>query len=79
MKKFKGFKNFEIMSEYKNLTLIREFEASRKVCVSMCRLDCSCKIAEWKTDTCQLFNETAVHYLVMKIEKDDEFIYFEER
>ena len=77
--KFKRNKKIEIKSEYKEQSLIRELNANKMVCVTMCQLECSCTIVESKKDeTCQLFNDTALVNLIEKTEKENEFIYFGE-
>ena len=77
--KFKGNKNIEIISEFKNLSIIQELKANKMICVANCKLIESCKTVESKNnEICQLHNETAFKYLVEKTEKQDEFIYFKD-
>ncbi len=70
-------KDITIQKNFKYLSLISELKVTKIICVSYCKIDCSCLIAESKNnDLCQLFNKTALNYLTEKIEADNEFIYF---
>ncbi len=47
------------------------------MCVAYCQLECSCMIFESKNDDiCQIFNKTALNYLIEKNEVQNEFVYF---
>ncbi len=78
MNEFIAKKDITIQNEFKNLSLIRELKSTRKiVCVAYCQLECSCMIFESKNDDiCQIFNKTALNYLIEKNEVQNEFVYF---
>ena len=50
------------------------------LCVSMCQIDCSCKLVELtNNEICQLHTDEATNYLIEKTELENVLIYLKNK